>query len=78
MRLFGWLATKPKPAPATASPALTPRAVEAMIDAAGRDEVFARAAEGGWGRSGGAPLWVWAAIANEILAAKAATRVTIH
>ena len=45
-------------------------ALEAHIEAAGRDEVFAHARALGW--TGGAPMWVWHAIASEVQSRKMA------
>lgn len=45
-------------------------ALEAHIEAAGRDEVFAHARALGW--TGGAPMWVWHAIASEVQSRKLA------
>lgn len=60
------LASNPKPAHTEAeAPRLTPEDVETLIERAGRQEVFARARQLGWGN--GAPLWVWARIAHEII-----------
>ena len=45
---------------------LTPADVEHLIDRAGRERVFAKAREQGWGGHN-PPLWVWAQICQEIL-----------
>lgn len=44
--------------------------LEAHIEAAGREEVFAHARALGW--TGGAPMWVWHAIASEVQSRKLA------
>lgn len=48
------------------TPELTRDSVERMIDKAGRNRVFARARELGWSPPFAPPLWVWAAICDEI------------
>lgn len=40
--------------------------IEALIDRAGRDRVFAAMRSVGWG-AGGAPKWVWQAAACEVI-----------
>jgi hypothetical protein len=42
--------------------------LEALIDKAGRDRVFARAQTYGWSASSSPPKWVWRQIAEEVLA----------
>ncbi|MDQ0303790.1 hypothetical protein [Ancylobacter polymorphus] len=44
--------------------------LEAHIEEAGREEVFAHARALGW--TGGAPMWVWHAIASEVQSRKMA------
>jgi hypothetical protein len=51
---------------------LTPETVERLIDEAGREQVFRRARELGWGGSL-PPLWVWHQIAAEIISGRATT-----
>lgn len=43
-----------------------PDYIERLIDEAGREEVFRRARELGWS-DGGAPLFVWNGIAQDII-----------
>ena len=57
--------------PATAEEyAAQQAALEAHIEEAGREEVFAHARALGW--TGGAPMWVWHAIASEVQSRKLA------
>ena len=51
-------------------PAITAEALERLIDEAGRQRVFARAEALGWGAGSLPPMWVWASIAREIIAAR--------
>jgi hypothetical protein len=51
---------------------LTPDIVERMIEAAGRDRVFAEAERLGWLIPDTPPLWVWAQIAAQICASDSA------
>jgi hypothetical protein len=70
--LTGWFGgEKEDPCPAFQGDPITPESVEALIDAAGRDAVFARARSLGW--SGPAPLWVWQQIALEVMHGRPAT-----
>lgn len=57
---------------------ITPATVEAHIDRAGRDAVFARARELGWTSHNPAPLWVWNQIAAEIIASRPHQERTLH
>lgn len=52
------------PPPAAADYKAAQAALEAHIDAAGRDEVFALARANGW--SCGMPMWAWHALASEV------------
>lgn len=77
--MFGWITRAlRKPAPDTDDrQPLTPDYVDALIERAGRDAVFARAESLGWTRADRPPIWVWAAIANEVIASRG-TAVTLH
>jgi hypothetical protein len=69
------------PSPQFASPPTpywTPERVEALIDAAGRAEVFERARVLGWTYDNPPPLWVWAHIAAEVSDARPTPVATIH
>ena len=62
-----------KPTPRTerpTAPPITPAMVEAAIDAAGRDEVFALARVNGWTVANPPPLWVWNQLAAEVRRSK--------
>lgn len=59
------------PVSVTVNDTWTPEAVEARIELAGRAEVFDEARRLGWTSYNPAPLWVWGAIANDVLAKKA-------
>lgn len=50
-------------------PALTPAHIEALLDKAGRDRVFALARANGWNGSN-PPLWVWQQLALEVIASQ--------
>ncbi|QNQ43004.1 hypothetical protein [Brucella intermedia] len=52
---------------------LTKEYIEKLIDETGRDEVFAKARELGWS-TGGAPLFVWNVICQDIQRGRAALR----
>lgn len=65
---IGWPRAHVEPATQAAN-YWTAKTVEAAIDEAGRDEVFAEARRLGWA-DGYAPLWVWGNIAREVSARK--------
>lgn len=50
------------------APKITAADVEAAIDAAGREKVFATARALGWSALNPAPMWVWMQIAREVSA----------
>ncbi|WP_158279439.1 hypothetical protein [Falsochrobactrum shanghaiense] len=52
---------------------LTPEYIEKLIDETGRDAVFTKARELGWS-DGGAPLFVWNVICQDIQRDRAALR----
>lgn len=57
-----------KPAPILEMPEEPSNAaIDAIIERAGRREVFARARENGWSIDNPPPKWVWNVIAHEIL-----------
>lgn len=82
MSIFGSLFSRRKPvhamyeAQVKQANAITSASVEADIDRAGRLAVFERARELGWSAAMPAPLWVWNAIAVEIILEKERVKAT--
>lgn len=80
--MIGWIqrmfSRRPPEAHAPAAPSITADDVEAAIERAGRRAVFDRANELGWTPSNPAPMWVWVAIAGEVIARQTGDGPTVH
>lgn len=81
--MLTWLKSlfrRPKLAPAVVKTGegWTPEALEQRIELAGRAEVFAEARRLGWGAGSMPPMWVWGAIANDIIARKPVDPPVLH
>lgn len=76
-RMVG-IQSEPSP-PVSEVPQLSAAGIEALIEEAGRAEVFSRARSLGWSPGETPPpLWVWATISRDIIAAKPAAPRILH